>query len=62
MERVEECAEGIAVFLGGEMERWRGQQKDFKEKWIGKERMEKITIDEQWKKEIKPKNKRNAKI
>lgn len=50
MERVQGCAEAVGGFLGGELERWRGEQQ---ETGLGVERREVIMVDERWKREIK---------
>ncbi|KAL2128632.1 hypothetical protein VTI74DRAFT_8919 [Chaetomium olivicolor] len=57
MERVPQCAEAIAGWLSGELELWRRERERFEERRRGKKRIELIAVDEQWKREIKPKSK-----
>lgn len=62
MERVPQCADAIAGFLPGELARWREAQSEVEEGRKGRERREMITIDETWKREIKPRSRSAAKL
>ncbi|GAB1317463.1 hypothetical protein MFIFM68171_07673 [Madurella fahalii] len=62
MERVPQCAEAITQFLGGEMARWREEQRAFLEGRKGRDRREVIMVDETWKREIKPRVRGGTKL
>lgn len=55
MERVPQCADAIAGFLEAELELWRREQKEFAEKRARVGARDLVMVDEQWKREIKPK-------
>ncbi|KAK2790548.1 hypothetical protein FQN52_005567 [Onygenales sp. PD_12] len=54
MEAVGEAADHVAGWIGKEMERWRAEEEEFREMWAKKSTIEKTTIDEEWKKYVKP--------
>lgn len=62
MERVPQCADAIAEFLGGEMARWREEQERFVEGRRVRDRREVIMVDEVWKREIKPRGRGETKL
>ncbi|KAK3900425.1 peroxisomal membrane protein LPX1 [Staphylotrichum tortipilum] len=55
MERVEQCADAIAGFLGPELEGWRKERVEFERGRATVGARERVMVDERWKKEIKPK-------
>ncbi|EEP80968.1 conserved hypothetical protein [Uncinocarpus reesii 1704] len=54
MEAVGEAAELSAVWVGRELQRWREEEEEFKRFWDGKSKVEKMSIDAEWKKRIGP--------
>lgn len=54
MERVKECADHTADFLGHELHRWRSDMEAFQRYRKQKPRVEQISIDERWAKDVKP--------
>ena len=52
MEAVDESAEAVANWLTLEMQRWRKEEDDFHAKWNQKSRIEKQTIQEEWKEKL----------
>jgi len=54
MERVKECADHTADFLGHELQRWRSDMEAFQRYWKQKPRIEEISIDERWARDVKP--------
>ncbi|OJD19017.1 hypothetical protein ACJ73_08672 [Blastomyces percursus] len=54
MEAVGETADHAAEWIGREMERWRRDEEEFREGWGKVSRIEKVTIDEEWKSLVKP--------
>ncbi|KAF4344099.1 host-specific ak-toxin akt2 [Fusarium beomiforme] len=53
MEKVSECADAIASFLGKDMIRWRREQEAFKRNRESNSRKQQITIDDQWEEKVK---------
>ncbi|PKY05204.1 toxin biosynthesis protein [Aspergillus campestris IBT 28561] len=47
-----ECGEAAGAWLGGEMRRWREDERAFREAWGRKSRVEKMTIDGRWKEHV----------
>lgn len=62
MERVGECADAIAGFLGGELARWRRDQREFAERQRARPRIEQMAIDDQWRREIRPRRRPGPKM
>jgi pimeloyl-ACP methyl ester carboxylesterase len=56
-EKVHECADSIAKFLGSELKRWRANAEQFNQNWIQKPLQEKQLIDKRWKENIVPNSK-----
>ncbi|WEW55734.1 hypothetical protein PRK78_001167 [Emydomyces testavorans] len=54
MEAAGESAELCATWLGKELERWRREEEILGRNWEGKSKLEKMTIDAEWKKHIGP--------
>lgn len=52
MERVDECADAAAAFLGKEIQLWRDEQRIFAELRKGKSKREIAMIDDRWKEEV----------
>jgi hypothetical protein len=44
-----QCAVEASSFLGMELKRWREEERLFKDQWITKSKVEKLTIDQRWK-------------
>lgn len=55
MERVPQCADAIAGFLGPELEGWRRERGEFERRRAAVGERERVMVDERWKREIKPK-------
>lgn len=53
LERVNECADAVAEFLGQELQRWRSDMHAFQQNWKLKPRREQITMDERWTEDIR---------
>lgn len=51
-EAVHECADAAGDWLRAELGRWRDEDRAFWEKWARKSRVEKLTIDEEWKRNV----------
>ncbi|KAL2359759.1 hypothetical protein RJZ56_007381 [Blastomyces dermatitidis] len=63
MEAVGETADHAAEWIGREMERWRREEEEFRKVWGKMSRIEKVMIDEEWKRLVKPpvrNNRRNG--
>lgn len=54
MEAVAETAAHAAEWIGKEMERWRREEGEFRREWEKKSKIEKATIDEEWRGHAKP--------
>lgn len=52
MEAVGRCATAAGEWLAIDLKRWRGEEAEFKREWEAKERREKFTVSEEWKKNI----------
>ena len=55
MERVPQCADAIAGFLGAELALWRRERKDFEERRAAVDGKALVMVDKRWMEEIKPK-------
>jgi pimeloyl-ACP methyl ester carboxylesterase len=55
LEKVHECADSIADFLGVELKRWRDNAEAFHKSWSQKSLTEKQQIDDKWRETIDPK-------
>lgn len=55
MENVTECAEAAASFANEEISRWQEMNEAWQQRWVQKSRLERISLDDQWKKMIGPK-------
>ncbi|PWY95084.1 toxin biosynthesis protein [Aspergillus sclerotioniger CBS 115572] len=44
-----QCADAAGKWLGAEIERWRTEEREFREQWSQKSKLEKVTIDPRWK-------------
>ncbi|QKX55833.1 uncharacterized protein TRUGW13939_02931 [Talaromyces rugulosus] len=53
-EAVVECADAAAGFFGAELKRWKVEEGAFKGQWDRKSKVEKVTVDERWLKEVGP--------
>ncbi|KAH8697494.1 putative toxin biosynthesis protein [Talaromyces proteolyticus] len=53
-EAVIECADAAADFFGPELKRWKAEDDAFRQEWNRKSKVEKVTVDERWLKEIGP--------
>nr|KMM68109.1 hypothetical protein CPAG_04441 [Coccidioides posadasii RMSCC 3488] len=60
MEAVKDSAELSATWLGKELERWRREEEILWKQWEGKSKVERMTIDDEWKKHIGPPPLRNG--
>ncbi|PGH12355.1 hypothetical protein AJ80_06765 [Polytolypa hystricis UAMH7299] len=60
MEAVGQTADLAAGWLGTEMGRWRDEERVFREEWNKKSKVEKMTIDEEWKRHVPPPKRRNG--
>lgn len=54
MEAVDETADRAAEWIESEIQRWRAEDKAFREEWNKKSKIEKMTIDDEWKKHVGP--------
>ena len=54
LEMVNESADIAADWVGSEMRRWREEEAAFNAEWNKKSKIEKMTIDEEWKRNIGP--------
>ncbi|EGC41274.1 toxin biosynthesis protein [Histoplasma capsulatum var. duboisii H88] len=54
MEAVGETADHAAEWIGKEMQRWRREEGEFRREWEKKSKIEKATIDEEWRGHAKP--------
>ena len=54
MEAVDETADRVTEWIKSETQRWRAEEKAFQEEWSKKSKVEKMTIDEEWKRNIGP--------
>lgn len=54
LEIVSKCADAAAEWVGSEMRLWREQEAAFNAEWSKKSKIEKVTVDEEWKKNIGP--------
>lgn len=54
MEAVDESADRAAEWIESEVQRWKSEDKALREEWNKKSKIEKITIDDEWKKNIGP--------
>ncbi|PGH02199.1 hypothetical protein GX51_04773 [Blastomyces parvus] len=61
MEAVGETADHAAGWIGREMERWRREEEEFRKGWEKVSRIDKVTIDEEWKRHVKPPVRNNQK-
>ncbi len=55
MERVPQCADAIAGFLGAELALWRRERKEFEERRAAVDGKALVMVDERWMEAIKPK-------
>lgn len=53
-EAVTECADAAASWFGKELQRFREEEETFRTQWSRKSKVEKMTIDEEWKKHVGP--------
>ncbi|KAK2756523.1 hypothetical protein FQN54_005416 [Arachnomyces sp. PD_36] len=54
MEAVGEAADRAAEWIESEIQRWKADDKTFRDEWSKKSKIEKVTIDDEWKKHIGP--------
>lgn len=54
-EATTECADAIARFLGRELRRWREEEDAFAARWHARSKVQKMTVDDWWMKQIGPK-------
>lgn len=54
MEAVDETADRVAEWIESETQRWKSEEREFREEWNKKSKVEKMTIDDEWKKNIGP--------
>lgn len=47
-----ECADAAAGFLSTEVKRWKKDEEEWRRQWDSKDRLEKMTINEEWKKNM----------
>ncbi|PYI12428.1 toxin biosynthesis protein [Aspergillus sclerotiicarbonarius CBS 121057] len=47
-----QCADAASEWLGAELERWRTEEREFREQWSRKSKPEKVTIDPRWKEHV----------
>ncbi|OOF95744.1 hypothetical protein ASPCADRAFT_145975 [Aspergillus carbonarius ITEM 5010] len=47
-----QCADAAGKWLGAEIERWRTEEREFREQWSQKSKLEKVTIDPRWKEHV----------
>ncbi|KAL2828918.1 Alpha/beta hydrolase family-domain-containing protein [Aspergillus cavernicola] len=47
-----QCAEEASEWLGTELQRWREEEKIFRDQWNRKSKVEKLTIDSRWKEHV----------
>ena len=52
MEAVDECADQAAEWIGSEVRRWRAEEEELSAEWRKKSRIEKATVDEEWKRNV----------
>ncbi|EAW10659.1 putative toxin biosynthesis protein [Aspergillus clavatus NRRL 1] len=61
-----ECGEATSQWLGKELQRWRNEERFFREQWSKKSKVEKMTIDKRWKEHVpapvRPKKESKAKL
>lgn len=55
-EAVNECADAAGEWFGGELKRWKEEEQELEKVtgWKGKSKVEKATVDEEWKRRIPP--------
>lgn len=53
LEKVEECAEAIAVWLGDEVGRWVVEEEKMREEWDGKTMREKTSLSKEWEERVR---------
>lgn len=46
------CADATAEFLSGDLQRWRIEEEEWRRKWEAKTKLERMTFDEDWKKNL----------
>jgi hypothetical protein len=54
MEAVDESADLAAEWIGSEMRRWRAEEEALAAEWRKKSKIEKVTIDEEWRRHVGP--------
>lgn len=54
MEAVDECADRAAEWIGSEMRRWRAEEEELATEWSKKSKIEKATVDAEWKRYVGP--------
>lgn len=54
LEIVDKCADAAAEWVGSEMQLWREQEAVLNAEWSKKSKIEKLTVDEEWKRNIGP--------
>lgn len=59
MEAVNQCADAISTWLGTELQKWRQNEDQFRSMWTAKTNLEKITINEEWRKRMRQNDKAN---
>jgi len=62
MEKVMECANAAASFVGAELDRWESEMQAFRERWCSKPRIQRVSIDDTWKQKIGPRPVRKAAV
>lgn len=48
----QKCADAAAGFLAADLKRWREGEEEWRRRWEGKDRLEKMTVDEEWIKHV----------
>lgn len=52
MDAVDDCAQAAADWLTPEMQRWQEEEEGFRKAWSAKEKRERFTVSEEWKKQV----------